>query len=358
MRAYKKFVFLMVSFLILLFAFHVIAWNMYTKYVFPDTYSVGDLGRLSYSVENLSPRINETTLDKKHIEYHQWDGQAIDILTLGDSISNGGAGGKNPYYQDYIATDYNKTVMNIQVLEKQANYIEMIYLLENSGLLKKINPRAIIIESTERSTLERFSLTEIDENKTLEINQLHEYMHNSKWEDGEAQLKKVSFINNLNINAIKYNLLYPFDDNAFFSSCYQTQLNQKMFTSLNGKTLLFYKDTIPYYKSISKDKIMLLNQNLNELAIFLHQRGIQLYFMPAVDKLNLYSKYIVNNKYGESTFFEQLRPLEKEYILIDTKAVLEKEVDRGVKDIFYSDDTHWSYKASEAIAKNLKNNDL
>jgi hypothetical protein len=78
--------------------------------------------------------------------------------------------------------------------------------------------------------------------------------------------------------------------------------------------------------------------------------------MPAVDKLNLYSKYIVNNKYGESTFFEQLRPLKKEYILIDTKTILEQEVDRGVKDIFYSDDTHWSYKASEAIAKNLKNN--
>lgn len=39
--------------------------------------------------------------------------------------------------------------------------------------------------------------------------------------------------------------------------------------------------------------------------------------------------------------------------LLDTKAILEKEVDRVVKDVFYSDDTRWSYKASEAITKSF-----
>ena len=33
---------------------------------------------------------------------------------------------------------------------------------------------------------------------------------------------------------------------------------------------------------------------------------------------------------------------------------LDVEVKNGVKDIFYSDDTHWSHKASEAIFKNIR----
>jgi hypothetical protein len=46
-----------------------------------------------------------------------------------------------------------------------------------------------------------------------------------------------------------------------------------------------------------------------------------------------------------------LRPLKKEYIFIDTKKILSPLLKQGVKDLYYSDDTHWSYKASEAIAK-------
>ena len=71
--------------------------------------------------------------------------------------------------------------------------------------------------------------------------------------------------------------------------------------------------------------------------------------MPVVDKYNLYSKYIVSNIYPQSIFFEELRKLPKEYNLIDTKAILAQEIEKSKKDIFYVDDTHWNYKASEVI---------
>jgi hypothetical protein len=353
MISYKKFVFLMVLFLILLFSFHVTVWNMYTKYIFPNTYHVGDLGRLSYSLDSLSPKIDKVTLKKQHINFNQWNGEKLDILTLGDSFSQGGAGGLNPFYQDYIATYSNQTVMNIQILEKNANYLEMVYLLENSGLLDKIKPKVIIIESTERSVLEKFAIENIDTNITIELKLLQQLLHNIEGSDKTLD-NQVSFINNININALKYNFLYHYDDNAYTSNCYIIKLNNSMFTSKNPYNLLFYKDTIKYNESITSEKIQKVNENLNRLSLELKKKGIKLYFMPAVDKLNLYSKYIIDNKYGQSTFFEQLRPMKKEYELIDTKAILEKEIDRGVKDVFYSDDTHWSYKASDAIAKSLK----
>lgn len=352
MISYKRLVFLMISFLIILFSFHVTVWNIYTKHIFSNAYDVGDLGRLSYSVNSLSPRIQAIKLQQEHIEFNQWNQNKIDILTLGDSFSNGGAGGLNPFYQDYMATHYHKTVMNLPVLDKKANYLEMVYLLQNSGLLDQIKPKAILIESTERELFDRFSINTIDTTKTLEIKQLEKLLRDTK-PDAYKPTEKVSFLNNVNINALQYNLFYHYDDNAFFSSCYQTQLKQKMFSSKNNTTLLFHKTTLPYNKSISNEKIRLLNKNLNDLALFLKSKGITLYFMPAVDKFNLYSKYIVKNDYGESTFFEQLRPMKKEYEFIDTKAILEREIDRKVMDVFYSDDTHWSYRASEAIVKSL-----
>jgi len=97
-----------------------------------------------------------------------------------------------------------------------------------------------------------------------------------------------------------------------------------------------------------------LNNNLNALSKILKKKNIKLYFMPAVDKYNLYSKYIVNNTYPQSIFFEELRKLPKEYTFIDTKTILLEELKKGVKDIYHSDDTHWSYKASEAIFKKVK----
>jgi hypothetical protein len=76
--------------------------------------------------------------------------------------------------------------------------------------------------------------------------------------------------------------------------------------------------------------------------------------MPPADKYTIYSEYIANNPYPPSTFFELLRPLPKKYIFVDTKAVLSQAVKNGEKDIYYSDDTHWSWKASKLIAESMR----
>ena len=76
--------------------------------------------------------------------------------------------------------------------------------------------------------------------------------------------------------------------------------------------------------------------------------------MPSVDKYNLYSKYIRNNNYPKSTFFERLRPLKKDYKFIDTKIILENMLENNITDVYYSDDSHWSYKASKEIFKQVE----
>jgi len=122
-----------------------------------------------------------------------------------------------------------------------------------------------------------------------------------------------------------------------------------MFSAKISNELLFYHKDLKNLKLETKNSIELLNKNFNLLADELSKKGIKLIFMPAVDKYNLYRPYIVSNTYKESIFFEYLETLPKEYIFINTKEILSKELEKGVKDIYHVDDTHWSYKASEAI---------
>jgi len=76
--------------------------------------------------------------------------------------------------------------------------------------------------------------------------------------------------------------------------------------------------------------------------------------MPSVDKYNLYSRFIVDNPYPDSRFFEELRKLPKRYVFIDTKKLLLGELERGEKDLFYPDDTHWSWKAPKRIFSEIR----
>ncbi len=349
MKNYKNFSLLFFIILVLFLIFHSVIWNTYTKYVFPNNYAIGDLGRMSYKLDSLSPRKDINTFKEKHIRSSDWDGKEIDILTIGDSFSNGASSGKNRFYQDYLVNKFNLKVLNIQNIKPANNYLESIYLLLNTKVLEKMEPKVIILESTEYQLFNRFS-NNINSDILKNKSEVIEYILKNNYPDKKPE---ISFINNLNYNAFLYNILYSYSDNAFSSKSYITKLNKSLFSSSDDKSLLFYKKTIKYNKSINNEKIVSLNHNLNNLAIILKKKNIDLYFMPAVDKYNLYSKYIINKKYGESTFFEQLRLLKKDYKLIDTKKILEVEIDKGIKDIFYSDDTHWSYKASKAIVNSL-----
>jgi hypothetical protein len=328
----------------------MIVWNVHTKYIFPEEYSVGDLSRMSYLDSNSDKKHTIVTLEKQHIEFVDWKGENIDILTVGDSFSQGAAGGLNPFYQDYIATHLNKNVLNIH--SDSQDYIEFLYVLINSGMLEQISPKVVMIESTEREVINRFD-KRINDNVFIDYKILKQKLQSSVFINRIEEEQRF-FINNININAFLYNILYRFDDNAYFSSCYLTDLSKKVFSVGDGKTLMFYKDYIKYNDKLNVDSIQVINDNFNKLAQKLQEMDIELYFMPVVDKFNLYSKYVLDNKYGNRMFFEELRKMKRDYKLIDTKAVLEQEVENNVLDIFYMDDTHWSYKASEAIVNCLK----
>ena len=348
----KQYILTSLLLMMIFLLYHFSIWNLLTKQFVEvsDNVRIGDLGRMSYSSNSLTKRLDDTNLSRQHINFSS-ENMKAEIITIGDSFSHAGAGGLNSYYQDYIATDHNKTVMNIKALPQ--GFIETILILNNNGILDELEPKIIILESVEREILRRYS-----KKINWDINKDKEYVNKYllKNNKNNNNMKKPFFINNLNYNSVLYNLLYDYDDNAFYSKVYKAQLSKALFTCIASDTLLFINDDLSDLSLYSKRNIALINDNLNKLQKILEKKNIKLYFMPAVDKYNLYSKYIIDNKYKKNVFFETMRPLKKEYEFVDTKMILEKMLDNNVTDIYYSDDTHWGFKASKEIVNKIKLN--
>ena len=341
-KIYLKYFLLII--LVVIIPFHTITWLTNTQYIFDNKKNiyVGDLGRLSYSRSSLYPRETKTTLEKKHRNYIDY--KPTDVITIGDSFSHGRARGNNPYYQDFIATKYNLDVLNIA--PSNLGYIETVLMLNNSGELDKLQPKAIILESVERKAIERFS-NKI--NWDIQAKQGDLFVKKNI----NIDVPKVSMINNNNYKSWLYRILYNFYDNALFSKVYKVDLEEDFFICDDASMLLFYYSDLDGITKANKSNIIKLNNNLNKLNSILKNKGIKLYFMPAVDKYNVYSKYVTNKKYKKSVFFELLRTMPKDYMLIDTKLILRKLTDQKVLNVFYPDDTHWSGKASNEITNKL-----
>ena len=73
---------------------------------------------MSYQIDMLHNRELKYTLPKKHLYKDNFNNHKVDILTIGDSFSRGGGAGENSYYQDFIATELDVNVLNIQPYKK------------------------------------------------------------------------------------------------------------------------------------------------------------------------------------------------------------------------------------------------
>ena len=91
------------------------------------------------------------------------------------------------------------------------------------------------------------------------------------------------------------------------------------------------------------------------LTCMAQKRGIKLIFMLPVDKYDLYQDYIVDNPYAyPKRINEDVREILGDIpeVLL-SKYYLQPLIDKGEKDIFLFDNSHWSYKASEVVGKEL-----
>ncbi len=353
---YKKFVYILSGFLLIFLSFHAAVWFGLTSKLLDvqKPQQVGDLARLGYQLSSAHLRTKETLLPNRHIKAHEWDYSAVDIITIGDSFSSGGGGGKNPYYQDYIASSNALRVLNINNLSKEINNIETLMAWYNNGMLENSRPKAVLIESIERLALARFAKP-MNWDTNLSVDALKDNIKTRNSNADAPTVSKPTIISTANYKIILYNLFYLFSDNALNNSLtYIRALSRDLFSVKAANTLLFYQQDITSIPLINEKNIQLMNDNFNTMAQKLEQFDIKLYVMIAPDKYDLYQDYIVDNPYPPNNFFPLLEKMEKEYTLIETKQTLSDLVQEGEKDVYFADDTHWNYKASEAIFREVE----
>lgn len=356
-----------ISFFLLVIIFvglNALIWFGWTRDITDPQRNGGDLLRIGYILGHMSQRQNIDDLPKQHIRINQYKRQPVDMVTVGDSFSIGAGGGRNSYYQDYIASLQGLTVLNVpsnafRGNEPETAPIVTLSKLINSGYLDVIKPKYLLLESVERFATQRltkdFSLKATT--TTAEIERSFQ-----EWQSVQRQTKnKISvfrFINNGNWKFIGNNVQYLFRDEAKGSTVIISKLNRHLFSSEPGNDLIFINEDVKNQRYSTPVSIVEANRNLNRLATLLKSKGITLVFMPVVDKFDLYEPYLQKHRYPRSIFFEELRKLPKEYLFIDTKEILVRCLEKGERDIFHEDNTHWTWKASQAIFSDARISEL
>lgn len=357
MMGHRRFISVLIGLLILFVGINALLWFSWVREITSPARKGGDLVRMGYISGFVVPRQNEVDLPFRHMDIRQYDRQPVDMVTVGDSFSIGGGYGRNSYYQDYIASLHGMRVLNVPSYlhkgkELQFQPVTTLSRLTNSGYLDIMKPRYLLFESIERLAIPRLT-AEFGFEESGTIAEIDRYFRDTAFDPSRNTDMELRFVNNGNWKFLANTLQYRFKDRAVGSKVRMTKLSKPFFNSPDGDRLIFYQDDINAAGQATPQTVALLNRNLNRVAAILRKKGITLVFMPIVDKLNLYRPYLLDKSYPQSRFFEELRKLPKEYLFIDTKAILSPMLAKGELDLFFQDDTHWNWKASQAVFENV-----
>ena len=304
-----------------------------TLYVLPKT--TGDLGHLALIPfdcnEDSSQEMKELLFRSVNDSDSLRDVHA-DVLTVGDSFSRMGRLG----YQNYLAAQ-GVSVVNC-TRELYENPFQYAYNILDKGLVDSTNISVLIVQVGERDLVSR--------SEEFDINVV---------DMEELDPEPISVSGGVNPNA--WSLLRARDYLMYrlhWSPVYKATLDKDYFNGKEPHSLYFYCADITNGLSIdeaSKQKVQEVFQILTRKA---EERGISLLLMIPVDKYDMYQDHIVDNPYPRKTYFEDAREIfgDTPNVLL-CKYLLTPLIEKGEKDVFLFDDSHWSIKAAEIVGREL-----
>lgn len=303
----------------------------------------GDIGVLAYIPVGhaydslLEKHMMDSTLFITIDDPSQLQDTCVDVLTVGDSFSQQGNGG----YQNYMCAK-GLTVINYQ---RTGDPVQTGYNLLDA--LDSTHVKAMVIETVERELVNRatsFNASAVWVPKVT-YNADKEKTTTTK-EDPRSPLTRAR-------DFILLQLHYK-------TPVYRCRLSQPCFTCDEPETLYFYYEDLTTPAHINETQGKAASAMFDALCRRADEKGIDLVFMVAVDKYDLYQDYIVDNPYGPKTVNEDLtRFVDDTTVLLVSKHYLLPAVQQGEPDIFMYHGTHWSYKGSailgDEIHRRLKN---
>jgi hypothetical protein len=306
-----------------------------TLYISPRADSdLGSLALIPFGVEYSQSLIKYGMKDTLFIKVNHTDELRnihVNVLTVGDSFSQQG----NMGYQNYMPGE-ELAVANCR-RSLYENPIQYACNILDWGVVDSTNIDVLVLEVVERDF-------------ALRINDFKE----SKVEVPEPESAPAGEKRNANewslLRARDF-ILYRFADR---SPVNVVNLNRNFFSSREPNKLYFYDGDIKNGLTIDEAVIPKVKEVFGLLTRKAHERGIQLMLMVAVDKYDLFQDYIMDNPYPPKRVNEDIREIFGDIPeVMLCKYCLQPLLEKGEKDVFLFDNTHWSYKGSEAVGKEL-----
>ena len=275
-------------------------------------------------------KTTETTAELKDVH--------ATVLTIGDSFSQLANSG----YQNYMARQ-GVDVVNCR-RDLYINPMLYAYQVLNMGLIDSSRVKYLIVESVERDFPAYVFDFDAKREQTLDLNPAPAEAGEAADGGGAEQGHTYSW----SMSRARDVLLYQIGrDNPIFTA----KLDKDYFSSDEPSKLYFYKKDVREGFGLHAEKAKSMYDALCAKAA---EKGIQLLLMVAVDKYDLYQKHIIDNSYPAKTTNEDIEnTIGTSQRLVMTKRLLMPMVDKGEKDVFKFNDTHWSYKASQVVADEL-----
>lgn len=303
--------------------------------------ATGDLGRLAFVIigQEYGQRIEQNelkdTLFDKVRETEDLRNIHVNVLTIGDSFSQQEHAG----YQNYMAQE-GVTVANTR-RDLYDNPIQYAWNLLDAGVIDSTNIDVMVVEVGERDFSLRINSFSTDKVEVGEPDLPDEDGEENVWDIRQWSLLRTRDF-----------LMYRY---AGRNPVYEAELDRDFFTSNEPRKLYFYCADILNGLSIEESVRPKIKEVFNLLTTKAHERGIAFILMIPVDKYDIYQDYIVDNPYDHPKRVNE----EVREILGDIPEVLLSKyyllplIDKGEKDVFLYDNSHWSYKASEVVGKEL-----
>ena len=287
----------------------------------------------------LLPQVYYGGLDDDHLLRRD----TCDVLVIGDSFSHGGGVGKQGDYVNYLAHDSGlKVVVFTPQDPTLSSPVQVAYDILNLGIIDSINVRNLVVQEVERYLVPRH-------NGFVTTNTGIPRLEKTETEaDASASKQDVSPL----LRVKDFLFYHLFGANPIF----KVKLSRPVFGGEQPDQLYFYREDVEMgfdVTSNSREKIIDSYQKVIELA---RARGVNLIFLVACDKYDLYQDYIIDNPYPAKTLNEDLQqwmPRQDLDYFVFSKRVLLPYVEQGVKDVYLFNDTHWSPASSRLIAAEI-----
>lgn len=323
----KRFVFKFYAFLCIIF----VLMGYYAWSVKPQmSGDIGVLGKIPFGQEydaRMETPYNEIAMMIRTIGV----GETIvdSVVTIGDSFSQFEKFG----YENFMANELGVTVTNVRVFPyaPEKTFVRMV----NNHLIPQ--GTIVIVESVERSCIERLIDLNIEDKETMVLKNA-----------GESK----GFVSSLLDETIIWFRMQLGIKNPV--RIFHTE--QDLFTHPTRHNELYIYDSkwdhdgdLRFEKELRESDLEQAWMNLYELHKFAEANGVTLLYIIAADKYDVFEPFVMEKHVKNPT----LDACPDEPWVINTKIILQSRVREGERDVYSINNTHWSPKGAEIVGEML-----